>query len=100
MSMTRREFMHTLALAAASGLPLGECARAADADQRFYDLGRFNGNVSVMHFTDAHAQLLPNHFREPSLNIGVGTMAGRPPHLVGAALLKHYGIRGHSRLAH
>jgi sulfur-oxidizing protein SoxB len=99
MTMTRREFLHTLAVAAAAGFPLGSKARAA-AINGFYDLHSFGNNVTLMHFTDCHAQLLPSYFREPSMNIGVAGMAGKPPHLVGAALLKHYRISPHSRLAH
>jgi len=99
MTMTRREFLHTLAVAAAAGFPLGSKARAA-AINGFYDLHSFGNNVTLMHFTDCHAQLLPTYFREPSMNIGVAGMAGKPPHLVGTALLKHYRISPHSRLAH
>ena len=42
----------------------------------------------------------PVYFREPSVNLGVGGMAGKPPHLVGDAFLKHFGIAPKSRLAH
>ncbi len=31
------------------------------------------GNVSLIHVTDIHAQLKPIYFREPSINIGVGS---------------------------
>ena len=31
-----------------------------------YELPRF-GNVSLLHMTDCHAQLLPIHFREPDV---------------------------------
>jgi sulfur-oxidizing protein SoxB len=41
------------------------------------------GNVSLLHFTESHAQLPPVYFREPSVNLGVGNASGRPPHLVG-----------------
>ena len=99
MTMTRREFMHTLAVAAAAGFPFGDNAHAA-AISGFYDLHSFGNNVTLMHFTDCHAQLLPSYFREPSVNIGIGGMAGKPPHLVGEALLKHYRISPHTRLAH
>ena len=88
MAMSRREFLHTLAVATASGFPFAGSARAAAAISGFYDLHQFGNNVTLLHFTDCHAQLLPSYFREPSVNLGVGDMAGRPPHLVGAALLK------------
>ena len=100
MTMTRREFLHTLAVAAAAGFPLADSARAATAINDFYDLHSFGNNVTLMHFTDSHAQLLPTYFREPSVNIGVGGMAGKPPHLVGEAALRHYHISPHTRLAH
>ncbi len=94
--MNRREFLQALAVAAASGLPLG-AARAQGAG--FYDLPRF-GNAHFLHFTDCHAQLLPVHFREPNVNLGVAGMAGRPPHLVGEALLKAFGVKSGSPNAH
>ena len=94
--MNRREFLHVLAVAAAGGLPL-DCARAQGAG--FYDLPRF-GNVHFLHFTDCHAQLLPVYFREPNVNLGVAAMAGRPPHLVGEALLKAFGVKPGSPDAH
>ena len=56
--------------------------------------------MSLLHFTDCHAQLLPIYFREPSVNLGVGDVAGKPPHLVGEALLKHFGITPGTRDAH
>jgi sulfur-oxidizing protein SoxB len=95
--MNRREFLQLLAVAAASGLSPG--ASADTEAQAFYDLPRF-GNVHLLHFTDCHAQLLPIRFREPSVNLGVGAQDGRPPHLVGEALLKHFGIAPASRMAH
>jgi sulfur-oxidizing protein SoxB len=95
-SLSRREFLRLIALAAAAGLPL-----AAGAQQRraFYDLPRF-GNVSMLHFTDCHAQLMPTHFREPSFNLGVAGSANRPPHLVGDALLNAFGFKPGSREAY
>ncbi len=50
------------------------------------------GNVTLIHITDIHAQLVPVWFREPGVNIGVGAAAGKPPHLTGDAFLRHYGI--------
>jgi len=95
--MNRRDFLEALAVGAAAGLPLA--ARGAASSDALYDIPRY-GNVSLLHFTDCHAQLNPVHFREPSVNIGVGAAAGKPPHLVGGAFLKAYGIAPGSRSAH
>jgi sulfur-oxidizing protein SoxB len=56
-----------------------------------YDVPAF-GNVSLLHFTDCHGQLVPGLYREPSVNLGFGA-SGQPPHLVGEALLKRFGIK-------
>ncbi|MBY4899012.1 thiosulfohydrolase SoxB [Cupriavidus sp. AU9028] len=98
--MNRREFLQVLAVAGAAGMafPQREAA-AAKAAGRLYDVPRF-GNVHLLHFTDCHAQLLPVRFREPSVNLGIGPYAGKPPHLVGDALLRHYGIARGSAEAH
>src|SRR6185295_2477237 len=69
------------------------------AQSLLYDLSPF-GNVSLLHFTDCHAQLLPTYFREPSANIGVGDAAGRAPHLVGEHLLREARIPAGSPEAH
>jgi sulfur-oxidizing protein SoxB len=58
------------------------------------------GNVSMMHFTDCHAQLLPIYFREPDVNIGIGAATGKAPHLVGEHLLKEFGIKPGTADAH
>ena len=91
--MNRREFMQVLAVAAAGGMALSHHeTAAAKAAAAFYDLPKF-GNVHLLHFTDCHAQLLPIYFREPSVNLGIGEQANKPPHLVGEAFLKAYGLR-------
>jgi S-sulfosulfanyl-L-cysteine sulfohydrolase len=100
--MDRREFLHVLTAAAAAGMPIasGEVlAEQPAAAARLYDVPRF-GNVHLLHFTDCHAQLLPVHFREPSVNLGVAAARGQPPHLVGEQLLRHFGIKRGSREAH
>ncbi|HCL64796.1 MAG TPA: thiosulfohydrolase SoxB [Rhizobium sp.] len=51
------------------------------------------GNVTILHVTDLHAQLVPVYFREPSINLGVGDVAGLPPHVTGADFLKLYNIK-------
>ena len=95
--MRRRDVLKVLTAAAMSGV-IPRIGRAA-ADDDLYDIGRF-GNARVLHMTDTHAQLSPVHFREPSVYLGVGAMAGKPPHLVGEAFLKHFDIAPKSRLAH
>jgi sulfur-oxidizing protein SoxB len=95
--MDRREFLRVLAAAAAGGAALG--GRSAHAAAGLYDLPRF-GNVSLLHLTDCHAQLLPLHYREPAVNLGVGDARGRPPHLVGKALLSHFKVKAGTPEAH
>ena len=100
MHMNRREFLQLLAVAAASGMALdSKSALAGKAPANFYDVPR-HGNVSFLHFTDCHAQLLPVWFREPNVNLGVGGAVGKVPHLVGQHLLKQYGIKPGSAEAH
>ena len=90
MSLNRREFIQLLSLAAAAGLPLTGRSSSSDPAQ-IYDLPPF-GNVSLLHFTDCHAQLLPLYFREPSVNIGLGDAFGRVPHRVGSYFLDYFSI--------
>jgi S-sulfosulfanyl-L-cysteine sulfohydrolase len=101
MNLSKREFLQVLAAASAAGMALGRHGEsdAATAQRGLYDLPRF-GNVSFLHMTDCHAQLLPIHFREPSVNLGVGGMRGKLPHLVGERLLQAAGIPRGSAQAH
>ena len=99
--MNRREFLEGLALAAAAGLPVADArALSRSGGASLYDAAPPFGNVGLLHFTDCHAQLLPVHYREPSANLGVGAASGKPPHLVGEALLRRFGIAPHTREAH
>lgn len=100
MSMNRREFLQILAAASAAGFALdSRSVLAAQGGERLYDVPHF-GNVHFLHFTDCHAQLLPIWFREPNVNIGIGSALGKTPHLVGEKLLKTYGIKPGGREAH
>ncbi len=92
MAIRRRDLLKLAGAAVSAGLP--RLGRAAD-NTSAYDLERF-GNARILHITDTHAQLNPVFFREPSVNLGVGEMAGRPPHLVGRAFLDRFGIRSDS----
>ncbi|TYB81439.1 thiosulfohydrolase SoxB [Maritimibacter fusiformis] len=103
--ISRRDFlqvsMAASALVGASGF--GNWARLA-AQQRLTqdDLLGFDtfGNVSLIHVTDIHAQMVPIHFREPSINIGVGAAKGKVPHLTGADFRARYGIEDGSASAY
>ncbi len=108
MSLSRREFLQMLAVASAAGFHLTGCDTDKSAPEGVktnkgpsnpYELAPF-GNVSFLHYTDCHAQLMPVYFREPSINLGIASMKGNPPHLVGDAFLQHYGIQPGSRDAH
>ena len=100
MSINRREFLQTLAVASAGGLGLNSnFAIAQESAKKFYELPKF-GNVHLLHFTDCHAQLLPIYFREPNVNIGIGSQEGKTPHLVGEFFLKANGIPAGTRDAH
>ncbi len=101
MSLTKREFLQVLGAASVAGMGLGRYADAdaATAEQGLYDLPRM-GQVSFLHMTDCHAQLKPIYFREPNVNLGLGSMQGKLPHLVGERLLKAAGVRPGTALAH
>ncbi|MBR9844031.1 MAG: thiosulfohydrolase SoxB [Rhodobacteraceae bacterium] len=95
--ISRRDFlqvsMAASAMVGASGF--GNWARLA-AQQKLTqdDLLQFDtyGNVSLIHVTDIHAQLMPIYFREPEINLGVGAAFGQVPHVTGADFRKMYGV--------
>jgi sulfur-oxidizing protein SoxB len=105
VSLSKREFLQVLGAASVAGMALARhaTADAATAEEALYDLpplGRGAGFVSFLHMTDCHAQLKPILFREPSVNLGLGSMQGQMPHLVGEHLLKAAGVPAGSALAH
>ncbi len=88
-------------LGAAAVAGFGRAGHAQSASP--YDLPlpfKGPGQVSLLHLTDCHAQLLPNHFREPSVNLGFGAQFGKLPHLVGEHLLKIAGVPRGTPTAH
>lgn len=103
MALSRREFLQLIQAGAALGLLApgkGYSTRHLESNHRqFYEIPPF-GNLSLMHFTDAHAQLLPVYYREPHINLGVHQQFNHPPHLTGQALLAHYGIPASSAEAY
>jgi sulfur-oxidizing protein SoxB len=105
VSLSKREFLQVLGAASVAGMGLARhaTADAATAEEALYDLpplGRGAGFVSFLHMTDCHAQLKPILFREPSVNLGIGSMQGKIPHLVGEHLLKAANVPAGSALAH
>ncbi|MFT6426722.1 MAG: sulfur-oxidizing protein SoxB, partial [Celeribacter sp.] len=96
--INRRDFlqvsMAASAVVGASGF--GNWSRLAAqqllTQDQLLDFDTF-GNVSLIHVTDIHGQLKPIHFREPSINIGVGDNKGQVPHVTGADFRKLYGIQ-------
>ncbi|MBK7061485.1 MAG: thiosulfohydrolase SoxB [Rubrivivax sp.] len=101
MNLSKRDFLQVLSAAGVAGMALGRHADAdaATAQAGLYDLPRF-GNVSLLHMTDCHAQLKPIYFREPSVNLGLGSMQGRWPHRVGEHLLAGAQLAPGTPLAH
>jgi sulfur-oxidizing protein SoxB len=101
MNLSKREFLQVLGAAGVAGMALSRHAEAdaAQAQAALYELPRF-GKVSLLHMTDCHAQLLPIWFREPSVNLGIGSMQGQLPHLVGQRWLAATGIAAGTPQAH
>lgn len=93
MTISRREFMRLVGMAGAAGLVPGSAFATRKQPSDLYDVPKF-GNVTLMHMTDCHAQLNPIYFREPNVNLGIGYAYGKPPHLVGKAMLDHFGVAG------
>src|SRR5215468_2854390 len=91
-TLGRRELLQVAGATAA--LNVANPARAQGRGPYQDDLLRFKpvGQLTLLNFTDLHAQLVPLYFREPSANIGVGEDKGLPPHIVGERLLEAYKI--------
>ena len=93
--LTRRDFMQ-VAAATATLLGTPSLVRAAGTQSITQDkLLEFDpvGQVTLLNFTDIHAQLVPLWFREPSVNLGIGAVAGLPPHITGKDFLKYYDLK-------
>ncbi|MDA0306984.1 MAG: thiosulfohydrolase SoxB [Proteobacteria bacterium] len=101
--LDRRQFLQvaaaTAALTGSPGLAARALARQTITQK---DLLAFEpvGQVTLLNFTDCHAQLVPLYFREPSVNLGVGAVNGLPPHLTGKALLDKFDLKAGSPRAY
>jgi len=97
MAYSRREFLQLLAATAATGLWSHNASSApgqvvTSTTNNLYDFP-VNGNVSLLHITDTHAQLLPAYYREPHVHLGYGDNQGEQiPYLVGKYFLERFKI--------
>lgn len=93
--LTRRDFLQVTAATATfmGGAPFYKLAAHQKITQN--KLLEFSsvGQVTLLNFTDCHAQLLPLYFREPSMNFGVGSAHGLPPHITGKDLLDYFNLK-------
>ncbi len=99
--ISRRDFL--TATSAAALLGAGGIGRAAAQGKLTQsDLLQFDsvGTVTLLHITDLHGQLMPLHFREPSINIGVGENKGIVPHITGDAYIEKFKLKAGSAAAH
>ncbi len=88
MALTRRDFIKVLGAGASAGV-IGTGYAYRDslfAQDNMYEIAR-SGNARILHITDVHGNLLPNYFREPNVNLGLGDTFGKLPHVVGSKLL-------------
>ena len=88
--MNRREFIKALMIGYMYNLIVPSNARSTDAFIN-YSLPK-TGDIRLLHITDTHAQLEPIYFREPNVNLGVGSNKNMPPHLVSENFLNYYSI--------
>ena len=112
MAMTRREFLQMMIAASAVGIWTPKNSSAAGGMEKApgilnsslpgdaYNIPKY-GNVSLLHFTDCHAQLVPTYYREPDIHIGIGKlMKNEVPHLVGQHVLERFNIPKRSNSAY
>ncbi|CAG7856388.1 partial sulfur-oxidizing protein SoxB, partial [biofilm metagenome] len=94
--MQRREFLYYLSLLGISPT-LPSCLSTVPA--ALYPASNF-GNVTLLHFTDCHAQLLPVYYREPEHNVGINGINKQPPYLTGHDFLRFFGIQPSTKEAY
>jgi sulfur-oxidizing protein SoxB len=112
MALSRREFLQMMIAASAVGIWTPKSSSAASGMEKapgilntslpgeVYNIPKF-GNVSLLHFTDCHAQLVPTYYREPDIHIGIGKlMKNEVPHLVGKHVLERFNIPKRSNQAY
>ena len=97
----RREFMYMMAALGSTPIFANSHMRLSPEGgiKDYYKLKPF-GNARILHMTDTHAQLVPVHFREPSVNIGLFGNKNVPPHVVGKHFLDYFHIKNNDRLTY
>ena len=92
--LTRRDFLQVAAATALGcSVPLGRAAAAQAITQASLLEFQPVGQVTLLAFSDLHAQLKPLWYREPAVNLGAGADKGLPPHLPAKAMMKAFGLR-------
>ncbi|MDA1343012.1 MAG: thiosulfohydrolase SoxB [Proteobacteria bacterium] len=94
--MIRRQFLQTLGL---MGIVPALASCFSSIPDTLYPSSDF-GNVTLLHITDCHAQLLPIYYREPSTNMGIGGSNNRVHHLAGKKFLSFFGIKAGTKEAY
>ncbi len=92
MTLGRRELLQVAAATAALATASRSNAQGRTPTQAELLQFKSVGQLTLLNFTDLHAQLVPLYFREPSANVGAGEARGLPPHIVGEKLLANYKI--------
>ncbi len=98
--MTRREFLQAIAAAAAPDCLSQRARRTSPQAPRSTTASSRSATSACCISPIATRSSTPIYFREPNVNLGVGAARGKPPHLVGEHLLKHFGIAPGTRDAH
>jgi sulfur-oxidizing protein SoxB len=96
--LTRRDFLQVSSATAAllgGGSLASAASKNAITQEKILEFDSV-GQVTLLNFTDCHAQLMPLYFREPSINIGVGGVTGLPPHITGKQMLDHFKLKAGS----
>ncbi len=96
MALTRRDFIKLIGAGAVIGAGGYYLSRETNiVFEDFYSVPSF-GSSRILHITDTHGNLLPNYFREPNVNLGIGNAYGKLPHIVGNNLLQKMGFKKNS----
>lgn len=88
--ISRRDFLQATVAASAIYGAGGFTRASAQQSLSQNELLKFDttGNVTLIHITDIHGQLNPVYFREPEINLGIGSVNGLPPHVTGKVFFK------------